>query len=142
MSKHADAELILKLYDLRREPVMREARNWFIREFHPQSFADIQAVAMGEKSAYMRMVVTYWDMACSLVLHGAIDEEMFNDANAEHLAVFCKIQPFIEEVRQSFGNPKAFRSLEKVVMNTPNAEERLATMRERFKAFAAAANNK
>jgi len=80
--KAKSAELILKLYDLRREPVMREARNWFFT-FNPESIEDIQRTAFGEHSAYFRMVTTYWDMACSFVNNGAIDERMFADANAE-----------------------------------------------------------
>src|SRR5215208_4820015 len=79
--KTESANLILKLYDLRREEVMRKARNWFVGEFHPGSIQDIASAAMGEHSAYYRMVTSYWDMACSLVNNGAIDEQMFNDAN-------------------------------------------------------------
>ena len=75
--KAKSAELIMKLYDLRREPVMREARNWFFT-FNPESIEDIQRAAMGEHSAYFRMVTTYWDMACSFVNHGAIDADMQN----------------------------------------------------------------
>jgi hypothetical protein len=127
--KARSAELILKLYELRREAVMREARNWFFA-FNPQSFEDIQRAVMSEHSAYLRMVTTYWDMACSFVNHGAIDAEMFNDANAEHLFVFAKLQPFISEIRANNGNPAAFRHLEQAVMATPQAEERLARARE------------
>src|SRR5947209_16390403 len=82
--KEKGAELILRLYELRREEVMRKARTWYFG-FHPESVEDIMAVARGEHSAYFRMVTSYWDMACSFVNHGAIDEEMFNDANAEHI---------------------------------------------------------
>src|SRR5204863_7805324 len=97
MSKHEDADLILKLYDLRREAVMREARNWFL-SFNPTSVQDFIDVLVGEKSAYFRMIVSYWDMAASLVNHGAIDKQMFNDANGEHLFVYSKIEPFLAEL--------------------------------------------
>ncbi len=79
--KHEDAKLILKLYDLRREEVMRKARNWYFAEFNPNSLQDIQNTAMGENSAYYRMVTSYWEMACSFVNNGALDAQMFNDAN-------------------------------------------------------------
>ena len=135
--KAKSAELILKLYELRREAVMREARNWFF-SFNPESFEDVQRAAMGEDSAYLRMVTTYWDMACSFVNHGAIDPGMFNDANAEQLFVFAKLQPFLEEIRASNGNPNAFRHLEQAVMAMPDAEGRVARARAMSKAVAQA----
>ncbi|HEX7318075.1 MAG TPA: hypothetical protein VF297_29495 [Pyrinomonadaceae bacterium] len=135
--KAKSAELILKLYDLRREAVMREARNWFFT-FNPESFEDIQRAVMSEHSAYLRMVTTYWDMACSFVNHGAIDPAMFNDANGEQVFVFAKIQPFLEEIRANNGNPNAFRNLEQAVLAMPNAEERVARARAMSKAIAQA----
>jgi hypothetical protein len=135
--KAKSAELILKLYELRREAVMREARNWFF-SFNPESYEDIQRAAMGEHSAYLRMVTTYWDMACSFVNHGAIDAEMFNDANGEQVFVFAKLQPFIEQIRANNGNPNSFRHLEQAVAAMPQAEERLARAREMSKALAKA----
>ena len=135
--KARSAELILKLYELRREAVMREARNWFF-SFNPESFEDIQRAAMGEHSAYLRMVTTYWDMACSFVNHGAIDAEMFNDANGEQVFVFAKLQPFIEQIRANNGNPNSFRHLEQAVTAMPQAEERLARARAMSKAIAQA----
>ena len=135
--KAKSAELILKLYDLRREPVMREARNWFF-SFNPESFEDIQRAVMSEHSAYMRMVTTYWDMACSFVNHGAIDAAMFNDANGEQVFVFAKLQPFLEQIRANNGNPNAFRHMEQAVTAMPQAEERLAAARARSKAIAQA----
>ena len=132
--KEKSAELILKLYDLRREETMRKARNWF-GGFNPESAQDIINAVRGEQSAYYRMVTTYWDMACSLVSHGAIDEEMFNDANAEHFFIFAKIQPFIEELRATVGS-QYLPHLEKIVMRWPDAEKRLAHMREMSKKMA------
>ena len=131
--KSESANLILKLYELRREEVMRKARAWFISEFHPGSIQDVSTAAMGEQSAYYRMVTTYWDMACSFVLHGAIDEAMFNDANGEHLAVYSKLEPFINEIRQMSGMPNYMQNLERVVMNMPDARERMTRFREMLK---------
>ncbi len=134
--KAKSAELILKLYDLRREAVMREARNWFFA-FDPESFEDVQRAAMGEHSAYLRMVTTYWDMACSFVNHGAIDAEMFNDSAGEHVFVFAKVQPFLEQIRAA-SNPAYLRHLEQAVMAMPAAEERIRHAREMSKRFAQA----
>ncbi len=128
MSKQQDADLILKLYDLRREETMRKARN-FMAAFNPQSIEDIMAVATGENNAYMRMVMSYWDMAASLVNNGAIDAQMFNDANGEHFFYYAKFEPFMEELRQTFG-AQMWQHLEKVIMSSPNAKERLERMRE------------
>src|SRR5919109_4483598 len=106
MSSHYEsAALIIKLYELRRESTMREARNWYARSFNPTSVDEVMQAVSGPNSAYFRMVTSYWDMACSFVLNGAIDEKMFNDANGEQLVVFCKIEPFIAEYRSRTGNP-------------------------------------
>src|SRR4030095_5948603 len=128
MSKHDDASLILKLYDLRREAVMREARSWFFT-FNPQSVQDFIEVMIGDKSGYYRMVVSYWDMAASFVNHGAIDEQMFNDANGEHIFVYSKIAPFLPELRTLFGASSYLENLEKVVRRIPDIDERIANMR-------------
>ncbi len=132
--KEKSAELILRLYELRREEVMRKARSWFIN-FNPGSIDDVLNAARGEHNAYYRMVTTYWDMACSLVNHGAIDEEMFNDANQEHVFIFAKVHPYIEQLRQMTGQ-QYLPHLEKLVMRLPEAETRLAGLRELSKRFA------
>ena len=132
--KAKSAELILKLYDLRRESVMREARNWFFT-FSPESIEDIQKAGRGEHSAYYRMVTSYWDMACSFVNHGAIDFEMFNDANGEHVVVYAKLQPFLEQLRATVS-PVYMQHIEKVVVAMPNIEERITRMREMMRRMA------
>ena len=133
MSKAESADLILKLYDLRREATMREARNW-IMTFFPESATDVmQAIISPETSAYYRMVVSYWDMAASLVNHGAIDEEMFADAHGEHIMVFSKIEPFLLELRETMGSPKMLSNLETLIMKMPDAKEMLAGRREMMK---------
>jgi hypothetical protein len=137
MSKeHESADLILRLYDLRREAVMRQARDWYFA-FNPDSFEDVVAAARGEKSAYYRMVTSYWDMACSFVNNGAIDEQMFADANAEQNFVFAKIQPFIGQIRELTKQPNYLANLEKYVMRQPDAESRLAALRAMAKQMSA-----
>jgi hypothetical protein len=138
MSKSESADLILKLYDLRRETTMREARNWMIA-FFPESAQDVmQAIMNPETSAYYRMVVSYWDMAASFVNHGAIDEEMFTDAHGEHFVIFSKVEPFLPELREIMGNPKILANLEALIMRQPDAKENLAKTRESMKRWMAA----
>jgi len=132
MGKQADADLILKLYDLRREPVMREERNWFFA-FNPASGDEYMEAMMGDHSGHLRMVITYWDMAASLVNNGAIDEQMFNDANGEHLFIFAKIEPILGEIRQILNAPDALRNFETLVRRIPDNEKTLADMRARIK---------
>ncbi len=136
MAKHEDADLILKLYDLRREPVMRDARNWFFA-FNPQSVQDFTDLFLSDNSAYFRMVVSYWEMAASLVNNGAIDEQMFNEANGEHVFVFSKVQPFLQELRAAYNLPDYLLQFEKLVMRIPEIDKRIAAMRERLKQMAA-----
>jgi hypothetical protein len=136
MGKHEDADLILKLYDLRREPVMREARNWMFT-FNPTSVEDVMAAMIGEHSGHLRMVISYWDMACAMVTNGAIDEELFNQTNGEHIFVYMKIQPVIEGLRAMFDNQEFLKNLETVVKRIPEIETKLPAMRERMAKFAA-----
>jgi hypothetical protein len=135
MSKQEDADLILKLYDLRREATMREARNWFFT-FNPTNMQDVFEALLGEHSGHYRMVVSYWDMAAAMVNNGAIDEQLFNETNGEHIFVYAKIAPVIEEIRTNFGNPDFLQNLEKLVKRIPNVEEKITALRERMKKFA------
>ncbi|PYS82832.1 MAG: hypothetical protein DMF70_07535 [Acidobacteria bacterium] len=136
MGKQEDANLILKLYDLRREPVMREARNWFF-SFNPTTTAEYMEAMMGEHTGHLRMVITYWDMAASLVNNGAIDEQMFNDANGEHLFIFAKIEPIPEGLRQEWGQPDMLKNFETLIRRIPENKERLAAIRDRIKMITA-----
>lgn len=136
MGKHEDADLILKLYDLRRESVMRDARNWLFT-FNPKSIEDVMDVLMGEHSGHWRMVLTYWDMAAALVNNGAIDEKLFNETNGEQIFVYMKVEPVLKEIREMFDNPDFLKNLETLVKRIPNIEERIVTMRERMSRFAA-----
>lgn len=131
MSKYKDADLILKLYDLRREKTMREARNWFFT-FNPQTPQDFMDVLTSDKSGWYRMVISYWDMACSLVNNGAIDAEMFNDANGEHIFIYAKMEPWIPMLREQMGAPQFLSHLEKTVKAIPDCEQRLEVIRDRI----------
>ena len=129
---YESATLIIRLYELRREPTMREARAWFAREFHPASVDDIFQILSSPHSGHFRMVTSYWDMASSFVLNGAIDEKMFNDANGEHIFIFAKIEQLVAEYRVKSGNPNYLKNLETIVLQKPGAKEQMASIRERF----------
>jgi len=137
-SPYESATLLIRLYELRREPMMREARNWFTRSFHPSSIEEVMQTVSGPNSAHFRMVTSYWDMAASFVANGAIDEQMFTDANGEHVIVFSRMEPYLEEYRAKMGNSKYLASLETIVMRMPDAKARLAALRERFRSMATA----
>ena len=135
MEKQNDAIAILKLYELRRDEQMRAARQWYFSEFAPKSAMDIVALFQGGEraSANFRMVVSYWDMAASLVLNGTIDEKTFLDANTEHVFIYGKVQPFLSEIRQIFSDPGFLENLETIVLKVPNIETKLETGKRLFK---------
>ena len=136
MSKQDEGSLILRLYELRREETMRQARNWYFAEFNPESVADFSAALFGEHSGHLRMVTTYWDMAAALVNNGAISMEMFNAANGEHIGVFAKLEPLLKEIRAAFA-PEYLEQFEKLIDATPDGRKRTSEARERMKKYRA-----
>ena len=132
-TKQEDVNILLRLYEMRREETMRQARDWFTTDFNPQSTQDIYDILVSEHSPKYRMVSTYWDMACAFVNHGAIDEQLFNDVNSEHVAVYAKLQPFLAEFRAATGTPWYLKHLEELVTRMPDSEERIATLRRFMK---------
>lgn len=137
-TKCQDSLVILKLYEMRSEALMREARRWFFSEFTPRSGRDVVALMVsGEKqSAFYRMVSSHWEVAASLVNNGGIDEQMFLGANTEHLVVFAKLQPFIAEIRETIGEPDYLLNLEQLVMRVPNFEKKLENRRRLLERWA------
>jgi len=98
----ADAEIILRLYGLRTEAVMREARAWMTGEFWPTTAEEFFAVPGNPNhphNAHFRQVITYWEMAAAMVLHGAVSAELFVDCNAEGFFLLAKFAPILEEIR-------------------------------------------
>jgi hypothetical protein len=130
------ATLNLRLFELRREPVLREARHWFLLEFNPENFAEFVALVSGERNASFRMVLGYWDMAASLVTTGAIDGDAFRAAHSEIVGTFSKVQPFLDELRAASGESGFCRHLEAVVLAMPDAEATMARRREGLRAMA------
>ena len=127
MEKHESMMAILKLYELRRDEKMRAARAWYFSEFAPKSALDIiKLFRDGERaSAHFRTVVSYWDMASSFVLNGAIDEKMFFDSGTEHIFVYTKIAPFLAELREMLNEPEFFIHLETLALKVPNIETKM-----------------
>ena len=133
MAKRAtvhDAQLILKLYDLRREAEMRKARHWLTAEFWPQSadeFIKVVNLFPSQENAWLRQVGGYWDMAASLVVHGALNEELFLQPGCcgEMFFIFAKVHPFLKEFREKTNNPDAFANIEKVATGSKTARKRL-----------------
>jgi hypothetical protein len=133
------AQLILTLYDQRREETMRKARDFFLT-FDPRTVEDYMAAMMGPQGAYVRQVISYWDMAASLVRNGAIDSKMFMDVSGECIVVFGKVEPFIPQLREVFGNPAFLEHLEWLVLSIPDARNRIDSVRDRIRAMIAARN--
>ena len=126
----------LQLFEMRREPVLREARAWFLNEFNPETFAELVALVSGERNASFRMVLSYWDMAASLVTTGAIDADAFRAAHGEIVATFSKISPYLGELRRATGEPEFCKHVEVVVLSAPDAEAILSRRRQAIKVAA------
>lgn len=127
------AQLNLQLFDLRREPLLRKARDWFLLEFHPETFDEYMKEQMGEKNSWIRMVIGYWDMAASMVVQGAISQESFVAAHGEIIGTFAKVQPFLADLRSRMG-PSVCANIEQVVLAIPEAAAEMDARRKRLKA--------
>jgi hypothetical protein len=135
---YESARLNLQIFDLRREPVLREARSWFVLEFNPESFDELMT-SLREHNTRFRMVVGYWEMAASMVTSGAIDHVAFLAAHTEIVATFAKLHPYIDELRSTLCEPTMLRHMEQVVLGMPDA---LAVMERRRTSLAAAAKGR
>ena len=111
-----DANLLLRLYDLRREEKLREARAWFVANFKPKSMAGINELCPpgSENNARMRQVASYWDMAASFITSGVLNAELFFASNREMLVVAVRFRPVIAELRAAFRDPSFLKNLETV----------------------------
>jgi hypothetical protein len=103
LANASDGELILKLYELRTEATMREARRWLTVEFWPKTAEEFFAVQDdfgGKQNCWLRQVVSYWEMAASLVLHGSLSAELFVDCNTEPFFLLAKLAPLLPEIHE------------------------------------------
>ncbi len=137
-AKQLDVQAILKLYELRRDEKMRAARAWYFTEFQPESAADIVKLMLSgqEPSAYYRMITSYWDMASSFVNNGGLDETLFLEANTEHIGVLAKLEPFLADVREAFGEASYLLHLETLVLKIPHAKQIMVGRRKLFAGWA------
>lgn len=141
----ADADIILKLYDLRREATMREARDYIGLVFWPQSFEEIMAVATAagtDANRFFRQVLGYWETAASLVVHGAVNADLFNACEGEMYFVYAKFRPYIERVRKEIGQPTFLQNVQAVAEADPERMKgiagRVAMLGEKMRKAAAA----
>jgi hypothetical protein len=143
----ADADLILKLYDARREAEIRKARQWWVGGFWPNTVDDVLQVtrSTGQENAWYRMVLGYWNMAASFVLHGALNDELFMEVafSGEMYFIYAKLKPVLKELREKMQNPLFLANVERLITRSKTGRERLAmiekTVAARRKAMAEAA---
>jgi hypothetical protein len=133
----ADADLILKLYDLRREAEIRKARNWWLADFWPESADDFLKVAQAlgtQENAWLRQVLSYWEMAASLVAHGTLNEALFLEpaCSGEMFLVFAKLHPFLQDVREKMQNPHMLENVEALIKKSQAGRERLKAVEQRL----------
>ncbi len=118
MSKatYDDVNLILRLYDIRREEKLRAARSWYVTNFKPKTMAEMNAIAGPgtDGNPMFRQVVSYWDMVASFITSGVLNEELFFQSNRELLLVWLRLKPVVSEVRIAFKDPNAWKNLETV----------------------------
>ncbi|HEY2544671.1 MAG TPA: hypothetical protein VGI46_01255 [Candidatus Acidoferrum sp.] len=135
-----DARLILELYDLRREPEMRKARQWWMTTFWPKEADDYIQVAMTmgtEENNWMRQVISYWGMAASFVENGVLNEKLFFATSfcGELFFIFAKVRPFLKELREKTKNPELMLSIEKLIMGSKLGRERFLKVEPRVQAL-------
>jgi hypothetical protein len=131
----ADAEIILKLYDLRTETVMRQARAWATGEFWPRTAQEFFAVLdnpADPHNPWLRQVISYWEMAAAMVLHGAVSAELFVDCNGEGFFLLAKFAPILEGIREK--NPAFLAKTAELVNRFSAAAQRYETTLKRVEA--------
>jgi hypothetical protein len=135
-----DAELIMQLYDLRREPEMRKARNWWMTQFWPVNADDFVKIAMtmgSQENNWLRQVGGYWSMAAAFVLNGALNPDLFLQpaVSGEMYFLFAKIYPFRKELREKLGDPHFMVNIEKVITGSKFGRDRLDFTLKRIAMF-------
>ncbi|MDT8068639.1 MAG: hypothetical protein ROO76_10800 [Terriglobia bacterium] len=140
----ADAQVIMHLYELRREAEMRKARNWFAM-FNPQSvdeFIEVVNTPGTDENRYFRMVTSYWEMAAALALHGAVNEQLFLDTQGEMFFIFAKMAPYLEGYREKMQNPEAMKRVDMLINRSEESKKKLQAFVERLTKMRAMAAQK
>lgn len=111
-----DANLILRLYEMRRDERMREARAWFTAQFRPKKWEDLATLVPpgSHENASYRMVISYWDMVASFIVSGVLNKELFFQSGRELLLVFERLRLVLPGIRESYKDPSYMASLERV----------------------------
>ena len=111
---HEQVNLMLKLYDLRREPKLREGRDWYFQNFFVKNAEDVMRIAPfgSQENTYMRMVMGYWDMVAGIANRGLVDEELFFESTGEQWGVWERVKPTVAAFRTMFSNPKFLSNFE------------------------------
>jgi hypothetical protein len=124
------AELILRLYELRREPVMRSARGYIGGKFLPRSLEDLLTImsAGDQNTGYLLQVYGYWDMVAAMVFHGALDESLVYNTCPEMYFQYAKIRPYLEDLRSKILQPELFQNVQKLVEGSEKGRARLDSM--------------
>jgi hypothetical protein len=132
MATATDAEVLLKLYELRQEETLRAARKFLVVEFQPKTVEELRAVSRApgtQENAYWRQATSYWEMAHSIVLRGAIDADLFLDSAVEGLLLYAKYHHWHIETEKATGSP--------FMRNTAKLIETNATAKKRYEAVLA-----
>jgi hypothetical protein len=135
----ADATLILKLYDLRREAEIRKARNWWLAEFWPDTAEDVLKIAQAlgtRENNWLRQVGGYWELAAALVLHGTVNKTLFLEPafSGEMFLIFAKLHPFLQDIREKLQNPGILANVEQVIKQSKTGQKRLQVAEQRLAA--------
>lgn len=131
---HHDADLVLKIYDLRREPVMRESRNAINAKFWPRSAEEAIAITANDHplNVAFRQISGYWEMVYGMARHGIIHPDFLVENNGEGLFLFARVEPYLAAFRQA-GSPRSFRNAEWVATNCPTGKALMESYRARIK---------
>ena len=130
MATTADAEVVMQLYELRREETLRKARHFMVFEFQPKTLEELRAVSRDVKAnnnVYWRQALSYWEMASSFVLRGAVDADLFLDSNGEGILLYAKYHHFHAETEKESGNP--------FMRHTAELIEKYPVAKARYEAF-------
>jgi hypothetical protein len=128
----SDAEIILKLYELRREAEMRKARHWWLTQFWPETAEDVIKIGstLGtEENNWLRQVTGYWEMAASMAVRGAVSADLFLEPSfsGEMFFLFAKVQPVLKDLREKMQAPNMLKNVETLINSTPGSQEFLKT---------------
>lgn len=134
---HHDADILLKLYELRREPEMRRARDWATQDFRPSSAAEVMYILRekgSDHNRWLRQFITYYEMVGSLVHRGILDRDLLEDSVGEYVGIYTMFKPFLKELREAIGVPWFMANIERLVEESQRGRERMAAAEKRLAA--------